>query len=1115
LRAKEVGVAGETVGATFLFTDLVGSTQLASSMSSSEADALRQTHFGLLRGAIEAAGGREVKNLGDGLMVMFLSQSRSLACAVGMQQAIERHNRHSAIALAVRVGLSTGEVTQEDGDFFGDPVIEAARLCAAAEGGQILATDLLRMTVGRHATQEFVALGALELKGLLAPVPAVQVLWEPRAEGADVSEAEVPLPPRLVGTAAAGLFGFSGRALELARLEAAQKSSAGEARPAAVLIGGEPGMGKSSLAAQAARAAHSSGVEVLFGECKEVTGAPYVPWITALSHHLRHAPASLLGDLAAVHAGSLRRLLPAQAERLPPGEAFATDGDTERFLLMEAVVGLLELASTHTAIMIVLDDLHWADAASLALLRHVISSPAPLRLLLVATYRDSDLSRSHPLTALLADLHREPTVSRIDLGGLGHSDIVELMETAAGYELDDAGVTLAHALRRETDGNPFFVAELLRHLGESGAMARHDDGRYALTTELEELALPPSVRDVVARRVARLGEEAGRVLSLAAVLGRDFDLEVLATIGDVDLDALVDLLEQAATAALVVESADDTSRYRFAHALIQHTLYQDLSAARRQRIHHRAAEVLEASFGSNGDDPSRLAELARHWQAATRPTDSAKAVDYTRRAGDAAMRALAPVDAARWYGQALELADRDPACAMGLRCQLLLRLGAAQLPTNPAEGNATLGRAGALAEHIGDAELLVNWASTRLAGWRTSEPADAERVRLLKRALDLIGDDDRVQRARLLAGIAEEIDPSEWRRRRELSDAALAAADKCGDDATELEVLLSTTFMASADRAHEQPPRAERALTLARASHDPIAVGAALGWHASSCLVVGDIGAARRAADELGDLEERFGLPLLQQQASTTRVGLAMLDGDLPTLEQEAETLLQLGLKGLPSAFATYGGSLFELRWAQGRLAEFAALFSEALTDLPSYAGFRPALATVYYETGQLDDARSLLEREAANDFDSFPYDTVWLPGMLLFAEAAVAVGHERAAAALHQRLVPFGELIAATGPIFYGVADRAVGRLANVLGRPAEAEQRLRHALDVHRKLNSPYWTATTAVDLAEVLLGATPTSDTKADAAALVEEAIRLAVTGGYGAVLRRTDQLRDRSA
>src|SRR6516164_6323718 len=204
--------------ATFVFTDLVDSTATAARLGPDAAEDLRQTHFRLLRGAVAASGGVEVKNLGDGLMLMYSSPSRALAGAVGMQQAIDHHNRSGGQPLGVRIGISVGEAVEEDGDYFGDPVVEAARLCAAAEGGQILASVMVRGLVGRHATQAFVEVGPLELKGLPEPVDAVEVLWEPaRVEGS------VPLPGRLVGAASDALFGFFGRGPELMAVEETRK----------------------------------------------------------------------------------------------------------------------------------------------------------------------------------------------------------------------------------------------------------------------------------------------------------------------------------------------------------------------------------------------------------------------------------------------------------------------------------------------------------------------------------------------------------------------------------------------------------------------------------------------------------------------------------------------------------------------------------------------------------------------------------------------------------------------------------------------------------------------------------------------------------------------------
>ena len=599
----------EPEAATFVFTDLVDSTALASAVDRDAGERLREAHFGLLRSAVAATGGQEVKGLGDGLMLRFTSPTRALACGVAIQQAIERHNRRTTTPLAIRIGMSTGEATEADGDYYGDAVVEAARLCAEASGGQILISDLLRLLVGRHATHEMTELDARTLKGLPQPVTVVEVHWEPAPEQTGDDAQQVPLPNQLLGPGGSSLFAFFGRGSELAALDQAVKEATTERQMRAVLIGGEPGMGKTWLAWQAARAAHTNGTTVLFGGSVEGLTIPYRPWITALSHLLAHAPPEVLAGLTPVQAGALARLVPTEAHRLPAGEPPATDPDTERLLLMEAVVGLLQAMLVTGPTVIVLDDLQWADLASLQLLRHLLASGAPLPLTVVATFRDSDLSRDAPLAAVLADLRREARATRLQLNGLDDHDIVELIEAAAGYELDGAGVALAHAVHGETDGNPFFVTELLRHLAESGEVTASIDGRYGLASGLADLDLPRSIREVVGHRVARLGETATRVLSLAAVVGQAFDLEVLGAVAEVDDEQLLDVLDAAVAAALITEDSTVAGRYRFAHTLIQHTLYQDTSMARRQRAHLRVAQALEATPTERLAGPGRSAAL--------------------------------------------------------------------------------------------------------------------------------------------------------------------------------------------------------------------------------------------------------------------------------------------------------------------------------------------------------------------------------------------------------------------------------------------------------------------------------------------------------------------------
>jgi class 3 adenylate cyclase len=492
-----------------LFTDVVGSTDLSQRLSPDAAEELRRGHFSILRQAIVEAGGTEVKNLGDGLMAVFGSASAALACAVAMQQGVEQDNRNRERSVGLRVGLSGGEVTREDDDYFGDPVIEASRLCATCEGGQILAADVVRAMAGRRNRHECRSLGELALRGLSDPLETVEVLWEPLGEAKTANS--IPLPVRLAVRPAVGVVG---RESDLRSLtDAAKRVSEGEGREV-LLISGEAGLGKTTLVAEVARAAFDRGACVLFGHCEEDLATPYQLFAEALGHYVTHAGEAQLVDHVEAHGSELSRLVPALASRIPGlPPSVATDSDTGRFLLFAAIVALLSTISEHEPVVLVLDDLQWADKGSLLLLRHLTAADQAMRVLVLGTYRDSELSRSHPLTDTLAALRRQSGVSRIELTGLDDNDVVAYVEAAAGQALDDAGVGLAHAVYRETDGNPYFVSEVLRHLAETGAIYQDGSGRWTSETTLEQVALPDSVREVIGARVGRLGKDAERVLS--------------------------------------------------------------------------------------------------------------------------------------------------------------------------------------------------------------------------------------------------------------------------------------------------------------------------------------------------------------------------------------------------------------------------------------------------------------------------------------------------------------------------------------------------------------------------------------------------------------------------
>lgn len=1097
---------------TVLFTDLVGSTELSSRLGPEATESLRQTHFSLLRGAIASAGGTEVKNLGDGLMVAFTSLSRALACAVGMQQAIERHNRRGEdTPLSVRIGISTGEATEEDGDYFGDPVVEAARLCAAAAGGQILATEVVKLVAGRHATQEFVSVGELALKGLPDPVPSVEVVWEPVAAESDAG-GPFPLPGRLVGASAESLFAFFGRADELARLADARKASATERRLRVMLLSGEPGIGKTTLVAQAARAAHEDGANVVYGYCEEGLGVPYQPWLTALSQLVTQVDEAVLREFIDANGVALARVLPDLARRIAvPVPDAGSDADAERFLVLEGVARLLALASADAPLVVVLDDLHWVDAASLQLLRHLVLSANPMAVTVVGTFRESELSRSHPLTGALADLRRVPDIERLDLVGLDDVDIIDLLAAASGQSVADDSVALAHALRRETGGNPFFLVEVIRHLAESGAFIQDDTGRWVLSEDLDALGLPSSVREVVGHRVARLGEATEQALSLGAVMGREFEVEVLVDVGDTSEDELLDLLDGAVSAGLITESEEQFGRYRFVHALIQHTLYQDLSGSRRQRAHQRIAESLERR--SDGDD--QVAELARHWLAATRPSDSAKAIHYARRAGDLALAAYAPLDAVDWYAQALDLQSRQGAGDDRERAVLLVGLGTAQRRAGKGEHHETLREAGRIALRLDDRDLLVLAGLSREPGFDNNSEVDPDRLAVLEAALAAVGPADSATRARLLACQADEMDPRDVDERCAVASEALDVAHRLGDDDTLLAVINMAYFpLATPDTLDRRRRDSALALELSEGAGDLPARFEVLISCLTSAMEVGELDEVDRLAAETAVIAGRTGLVRHRWQVASTRSWRSLLSGRIDDAERAAEEALEIGTLGeYPHASGAYGAQLIRINLERGRLDEIIDLVVQAVEDNPTLRTvWEPGLMFLHAELERFDEASALFDRAAATGFRP-TFDNTWLSAMTWYADVAADLGRTDAAPLLYERLLPYRERIVFFNVGEYGSAARSTGRLAILLGRYDDADGLLQEALASHERLAAPYWIARTQIDLAELAVarGGPGSADATRD---LLDAAQGAVDRYGYAGLQRRIDKLRDPS-
>ena len=1057
--------------AIVLFTDLVGSTELRSRLGEDAAEALRHKHDALVTGAVKASGGTVVKNLGDGVMATFAGATDAVGAAVAIQQAIGRHNRSGAAALGVRIGISAGDVVFEENDCFGTPVIEAARLCAAATGGQIFASEMVRW-LARSSEGEFVSVGSLELKGLAEPVPTVEVQWELSPQSS------VPLPTFLTDIGRI----FVGRDSELDRLDQLWKeATAGELRVA--LVGGEPGVGKTRLAAELALKVHEDGATVLAGRCDEDLGVPYQPFVEALRHFTDHC--SPLADRLGRYGGELARLVPELTERVPGlPSPLRSDPDTERYRLFDAVAAWLTAASVDEPVLLVLDDLQWAAKPTLLLLRHVLQAGGG-RVLVLVTYRDTELTHNHPLVELVADLRRQGGVERLSLTGLDDFGVRTIVEQASGQTLDDAGLALARAVYEETDGNPFFVREVLRHLAETGAVERREGG-WTTKLPVDEFGIPEGVRDVVGRRLARLSDDTNHALRIAAVAGPEFEFAVVQGAGGLAEETLLAALEEAVGARVVIEVS--ATRFRFAHALMRATLYESLTATRQVTLHRRTAEAIETVHASALDD--YVPALAHHWAKASAPvTDAAKAVDYARKAGDRALAQLAHDEAGAYYAAGLDLLDAGGAAQNDpRRVELLIGRGEAQRRASDPAYRQTLLDVARLARELGDADALARAALANTYGhvFTGLGEVDRERVEMLEAAIAVAGDDDLPRRARLLATLGLELNwEPDPRRRLALSEEALRVARSLDDANTLASVLLARDYtITGPENVAERFANTTELLAMAERKGDPVLASRALGLRFKASIEAADVTEAERCVARNQTVVSRSRptrsdmgrAPPPRHTAGAPRRGRRRGGGRRRS--QRRDEHLGRGRAAMSLSHR------LSLRLDHGGLAEMI----DRPRCLEHVGGTRRPMAKAIYalllaELGQIDGAAAVFDELAATGFAQPTNNVAWLRFAADCAWLAARLGRKDSVPELWSRLEPYADqlIMVAYGGGVSGNVAFYLGLLATSVGDWAEAEARFAAAEATHERIAAPTWLARTRLERGRMLLARSEPSDSE----------------------------------
>jgi DNA-binding SARP family transcriptional activator len=919
--------------------------------------------------------------------------------------------------------------------------------------------------------------------------------------GAPPQEVAVELPAELAMRADAPLVGRKRELIELGDLweRAIEGRVLGQdASARLVLLTGDPGIGKTRLVAEIASRAHSTGAFVLAGRSPEETLVPYQPFLEALRHYVVNAPFSALRSTAREYGSELARLIPELRRRAPElPEPVAVEPETERYRLFEAVVGLLAEISNIAPAMLVLDDLQWADRPTLLLLRHLARSITPGLLLILGAYRTTETTTGGFAEAL-SDLRREGLVTQMPIRGLAEPETAQLVALQSRTVPSHSFVRELHA---ETEGNPFFIGEIVRQLSEAGV--RTD---LAGALEVQRGGLPEGVKEVIARRLARLDSQAIEWLRAAAVIGRDFDAGLLEQALSFTEDEFLNVLDEALASSLVTEVPNRPGRYSFSHALIRETLYEGMSAPRRARIHRRVGEVLEARRSDR-----YLTSLALHFTRAAGVEDADKAIEYAQRAGEQASAMLAHEEAADHYARALEVQERFAPEGIALRCELLLLLGEARMRAGERSlARSTFREAATLAIELGDSSRLARAAIG--AARRYIQPPgviDEELITLLEQALAMTKGERGVVRVTLLTRLCGLLYYSPRRDEMvELAAEATKLAAELGDpEALALAAGARRRAFWAPDQLEQRLADSTELLTLARQAGDLELVLQGHAWLVVDLLEQGQPEAVHAQMQAFNEGSRRLRQPLYAWQASVWLAMRALLEGRLEDADRLAAEALAAGSHGeTVTAPQYYAIQLLAIRREQDRLGELEQAARDLLATNPNRPAWRAALLTLISELGRIDEAKAEFEI-ATRDFEQAPRDGDWLIAATLLADCAAEFGDRERAATMYELMLPYrrGNVVIGLAAVCLGAAARYLGRLAMAVGRRKAALEHFELALAGNAALGTPVYLAHTQLDYARALgPGARSTE--------LIEAAARTAAELELANVARRAQALRD---
>ena len=889
-----------------------------------------------------------------------------------------------------------------------------------------------------------------------------------------------------------------GREAELAALEDAFAAVIAGHRLGAVILVGDAGIGKTSLLEAFAHST-GSGTLVVRGRCDEAVSVPLQPFRTVVEQLVDLADDAVVAAHADQHDRILGLVAPAFVHRVGPHASYGADEATDRFLLFEAITDIIRRSSERQPLVLLLDDLHWAEPTALHMLRHLVRSAPYAEILVVVSSRPADEADSTELRSALADLARAPSM-RIDLDGLGRSALGQLVRTMTGAsDSSDGGPVVEHdvidLLEGETAGNPLFATHLVRHWIDTGRIDATDTIVQLADRDATTARLPPTLRDIVWNRLRSLGPDAPGVLSAATVLGNEITESSLTEVADVSADVVASVLDRAARAGIVSDVPGRSGSVRFTHALVASAIGADLSSLRRRRLHERAARALEL-----GSDRSvrTLTRIAHHWELATSPADALRsALD----AGNAALASLAADEAVEWYRRAAAHTE-EAGISDARRAAVLVQLGRALLRAGDSDALPTLVEAAQLARRHGANDTLVRAAlSTRRGFVRVGVFAPTQR-RLVEEALTVVPDDDLPARAQLLAMLGAALTGTPDSARREAAATeALALADASDDP--QLIARLAPDILCALWTPITAELRAEisnRAVSAAMTSGDPYLRFVVNVTAFNTAVSLGDAARADVALAGMRQVLESHSEPRMRWSLSVVETFVATMAGRFEEAQRLADASVELGMSlGEPDAFSVFASQFFVIGTFAGRYAQILPVVDQVLAGGEAAMPFRLAHAIACAVSGRRDEATAVLEAGQASGFARVTQDLFWLTTIVGYAVLAIELDDRAAAAELLPLLEPYASQVAFNGATSQGPVAAYLGRLASMLDRFDEADRHLRVALATTEAFGWEYHRASTLVCLAEARLRRTGAPD--GEATALLDEAQRICDDLGIG--------------